>query len=352
MSLLHIDGFEWDPQTLNENLQPSLGFGKATWLNPGATRVAGRRAGSNALRLPDVPAHSTAGGYARTLDANRMQLFAGAAVRIPNGIAGNAVLFHAFDVSMAECATIEVTPLGIVNVFNNGNLVNADGSKALAFDVWNYVEARLLAHASNGIIEIRVNNVLWLSITGLALSAASGFRSIGSGAPQTAQWAVRAGADFDDLYLADNAGTVNNTWLGDVRVDTLRPMGAGGHAQFAATPAGSNWDRVNEVDADLADFVQSSAVGQRDSYAYTDLPAMNAPTILGVQAVSLARKTDAGVASLRHLARIGATTYPAALASPLTLPAATHLTVWETSPAGGAWTWAGVNAAEFGVEAA
>lgn len=347
MSLLHIDGFEWDPQTLNENALPALGFGKATSLNPGAQKIPGRRAISSALSIPAI--NGTQGGYSKTLAASQTHVYMGAAVRLP-GLAGDATLFHVVDATNTVRTIVKVNSVGLISVDVAGSIVMAS-TNALAAGAWNYIEVRALNSATVGVLEIKVNGVTWLTVTGNTRQGGGDYKAFGlGGAPGvfTSSLAV----DFDDFYLCNASGTTNNTWLGDVRVDTLRPNGAGSNTQLAATPAGNNWDRVNEADTDLNDYVQSTALGQRDTYQYSDLPAMTTPSVLGVQVVSVARKTDAGAANIKNLVKSGATVYQAA-AVPLLLQANTHLSIWEVNPNGGvAWTESAVNAAEFGVEAA
>jgi hypothetical protein len=350
MSLLFIDGFEWNPQTLNENMQPALGFGKATQVNPGAQKIAGRRAGSDAIRLPAVN-NAADGGYGKTLDAAQTQVFMGAAFRAPVIGADNVPVFWVRDTTTNVIIELVVRSDGTLDVLRNSISIGAT-QKAIAAVVWNHVEWRLLNSTSAGIIEVRVNGVGWLSLAGVNTRLLGGdFKSYGIGAPFIER--NRLAADFDDFYIANAAGTMNNTWIGDARVDTLRPTGPGANTGFTPTPAGANWQNVDEADTDLTDYVQSTATGQRDTYAYADLPAMATPSILGVQAVSIARKTDAGAANLKHVVRVGSINYPDATAQPLLQLAGAYLTLWERNPNGNvAWTESAVNNAEFGVESA
>lgn len=351
MSLLYIDGFEWNPQSLNENLQPALGFGKATQLNPGAQKIAGRRASSDALQLPAVSGGSD-GGYGKTLDAAQTQVFMGAAFRAP-AIGGNYVpVFWVRDTSTNVIHELVVAGDGTLIVLRNGSQIGQT-TRAIAVGVWNHIAWRLTNSTSAGIIEVRVNDVGWLSMAGQNTRQTGGgdFKSYGLGSPFTFRYYDEA--HFDDFYILNASGTVNNTWIGDARVDVLRPTGPGALAQLTPTPAGANWQNVDEAATDLADYVQSTAVGQRDTYAYADLPAMATPSILGVQATSIARKTDAGAANIKHVVRIGTTNFPDATGQPLLQLANAHLTLWERNPNGSvAWTESAVNNAEFGVESA
>ena len=72
---------------------------------------------------------------------------------------------------------------------------------------------------------------------------------------------------FDDLYVCDSTGSNNNDVLGNVRVRTLRPDGAGSYTEL--TPdSGDNYARVNEAVCDTGSYVEGTVSGQLDTYAY------------------------------------------------------------------------------------
>ena len=96
---------------------------------------------------------------------------------------------------------------------------------------------------------------------------------------------------FDDLYVCDGSGSVNNDFLGDVRVVTVRPNGAGGSTQW--TPdSGSNYARVNEtISGEDSNYVEDGTSGHEDRYAYGDLSG-----VLGIKGLVICtdcRETDA-----------------------------------------------------------
>jgi hypothetical protein len=156
--------------------------------------------------------------------------------------------------------------------------------------------------------------------------------------------------DIDDLYVCDNAGSVNNGRLGDVRVEALFPSGNGNSSQLVGSDANStdNYLLVDEAAPSTADYVESSTPGDKDTYAYGDLtPA--AGTVHGVQIIPYAAKTDAGARTIVSVARLSGTEEDSAAktlsTTPLYLP-----DIRETKPGGGAWSISDVNSAEFGVK--
>lgn len=348
--LLHIDGFEYDPQIFNQNAQPALGFGKATYLNSLSQRRFGRRSSSNGLFLPGFVS-SSQGGYSKTMDATESELIMGAAIRInPDLNFFETSLLHLVDDSETTYTTLELQASGLIKVKVSGITLGTT-TKPVAFNVWNFIELRMRSSTSAGQAELRVNGEVFLNLSSQNTRRFGGlYKQFGLGAPRQSR--SQTGLNFDDFYCLNVSGGINNSFLGDSRVDVLRPTGAGSNTQLTATPAGDNWDRVNEVDTDLNDFVTATAVAQRDTYAYSNLPSLNTPTIFGVQIVSLASKSDAGSANIKNIVKSGSSIFPGAT-QVLSVDTETFLTVFDQNPDGSiAWTEAAVNAAEFGVESA
>jgi hypothetical protein len=235
---------------------------------------------------------------------------------------------------------------------SGGDLVLKRGATTLAtavaatpLSVWNYIEVWATIADAGGRCVVKVDMVTVIDFTGDTKNAGTNttmdaikFDSNGAGAH-----------DLDDLYVCNSLGTVNNTFLGDVRVQTLLPSGVGSSTQLVPTGSVNNWDNVNDSPYALATFNASATPGQRDTYAMADLLA-GTGTVFGVQDNMTALKSDAGVASLKASLKSGATVYYDPTAS-LGTALATYATVRETDPAtAAAWTVAGVNALEFGAE--
>lgn len=159
---------------------------------------------------------------------------------------------------------------------------------------------------------------------------------------------------FDDVVLCDANGAVNNDHPGDCAVSGLLPNGNGTTSQLVGSDGNSvdNYLLVDDATPATADYVESSTVGDKDTYAYP-APTQSAGTVLGVVVRPYAHKTDAGVRSIVSVARLAAVEVDSAAktlnATPTYLP-----DVRETKPGGGAWALGdfGAGAAEFGVKVA
>ena len=214
--------------------------------------------------------------------------------------------------------------------------------------VWYYVEVKVTIDDSVGVIQVKVNgnNVINLTNQDTRNGANAVINKIRFAAPgnNQAYW-------HDDLYILDTTGTKNNDFLGDIRVDVLRPDGAGTYTDF--TPStGSNYENVDESPGpdDDTTYNEATNIGDQDSYNLDALPSPSGTTIHGVKSQITARKTDAGTREIKVLTRSG-TTDDLGNAISLSDTYTTPCKVLEDNPDDSlAWEDADVNALEVGVE--
>ena len=350
MALLFIDGFDhYDPQALDPFGDPWLARGKAAYLSPQATRIQGRRPSSYALRLPAGPG----GGYVKNLEAERTSLIVGAAVRVApfENTGQEPVLLGVRDTTAQVAHLVTIGNDGRLRLYRRGywdQLISTSVATAAARG-WHYVELQVVQGTANGTVKVRANGVLaidlWSQDTvqngGQLLTAFVGAVP-GQACPVT--------VDVDDLYIADTLGTINNTFLGDVRVDALKAQANGALNQWTVEGAASAWQAVSDGDETTA--LRAATAGLRQTFDVEALPAMTTPAIHGVQVTLLARKTDAGNGRVRGLVASGAQT---AVSTDINLQEqlAWHTALFERNPNGNVqWTEGAFNAAEFGLESA
>lgn len=214
---------------------------------------------------------------------------------------------------------------------------------------WSYIELSGTVADSGGRAIVRVDGVTVIDFTG----------DTKNGGTSTAIDTVRLQGDytvdctfFDDWYICDGTGVVNNDFLGDVRVQTLLPTGAGSSTQLTPTGVANNWDNVNDNPANTGTYNSDSVSGHRDTYAMADLNAYTG-TVFGVQDVIMANRSDSGAANIKAALRSGGTVYYDATQNLGTSVSAYAAALREADPAtSAAWTVANVNALEFGAEIA
>jgi hypothetical protein len=351
MALIFIDGFDhYDPQALDPFGDPWLARGKAAYLSPQATRIQGRRPSSYALRLPA----GAGGGYVKNLEAGRTSLIVGAALRVApfENTSVEPVLLGVRDTSAQVAHLVKFGEDGRLKLYRwqygYDQLLSTSIVTAPARG-WHYVELKIVQGTSNGTLDVRVNGMLAIQLTAQNTIQGGGpllTAFVGTVPGQPCPITV----DVDDLYLADTSGTLNTTFLGDVRVDALPAQADGSLNQWTIEGAASAWQAVS--DGDEASHIRANAAGLRQSFDVAPLPAMATPAIHGVQVTLLARKTDAGLGKVKGLVVSGA---QSAVSTDIVLQEqlAWHTALFERNPNGNVqWTEAAFNAAEFGVESA
>lgn len=222
---------------------------------------------------------------------------------------------------------------------------------AIPYHSWTYIEVKAKLHDSTGTWEVRYN--------GNVIGSGSSVDTKNGGTKTTFDTVyIGFGGDgndqckIDDIYVCNNAGSVNNDFHGDCRIEALYPNGNGTSSQFTGSDGNStdNYLLVDEAGAPgTADYVQDNVAGHRDTYALANLTTTTG-TVYGVQGVHYVAKSDAGTVSVKPaILSSSSLAYGSTLSPGTTYAGLTQLA--ETDPATAtAWTISGVNAAECGVE--
>lgn len=225
-------------------------------------------------------------------------------------------------------------------VLGTGTFVTTNGA-------WYYVEIRGLIDSAVGVANLRVNTVSDVSFSGNTQVSANAFaNAMAFRGPA----AIGLGGSYkiDDIYINDASGVVNNTFLGDMKVEAVNVIESGTYAQWGVNvPNTPNFQAVQVLNDGL--YVQSSTPGDLDSYTTSNLNKITSD-IAGVQAVYWSRNTDSTTHDIRSLIRQAGSDF---LGSSITINDTAfkaYQTIWEQDPnTVAAWTVAGVGTAEFGV---
>lgn len=243
---------------------------------------------------------------------------------------------------------IRMDNTGVFSAWRAGSTNIGTASSAVSQNVWTYVEIKITIHDTAGEVTIKLDGTTTvLNLTNVDT------RNSGTGIINSVKLgAASVGSDiyYDDVYICDTAGTLNNDFLGDVKVTTLYPNGNGNYSQWAGSDGNSvdNYLLVDEADANTSDYIQSSTVNQKDTFTYQDVGV--GATIKGVQICSYVKKSEAGNREVRHVTRVSATDYNSTAQS-LGSSYKVIRDIRETDPSTAvAWTEAGINGAEFGIE--
>jgi hypothetical protein len=307
--------------------------------------------GRNATNGVQGASTSQFNGIVEPVPQNPNTLFIGFAFftsGLPNSIRG---LCNFTDTGTGQ-VNIVLRPDGRIETYRGSTLL-ATTAVGIGVSQYNYFEVFATINNTTGAVQLRLNgtNILNLSgvntrntannqINGVTINGHAGTTSLGL---------IGTGANMDDFYICDTTGSTNNTFLGDVRVQAIFPTGAGNYTQWSPTPAVPNWQNVDENPAtDDTDYNASATAVQKDSFAFADItPATG--TVYAVAHNLMMRKDDAGVRTVRALARLSGTDGFGANIN-VGNSYANYQTIFETKPGGGQYSIADVNNSEFGYD--
>lgn len=241
--------------------------------------------------------------------------------------------------------SLQFSTIGQIRLYRGGTLV-ATSTKTISVNQWNYVELKVHVDDISGTMEARVDGVTWVTFSGDTRNGGT------SPAIDVFGFGTYAGVNqyIDDLYVCNGAGTINNDFLGDVRIETLKPNANGSSSMFMGSDSNQtdNFALVNEATPSAADYVASSVAGDKDLYAFSDL-SNSGSVVKGVQINSYAAKSDTGLRSITNLVKSGVTEVTGTTTA-LSTSYNTFSDIRELDPAtNAAWTASGINSAEFGV---
>ena len=166
---------------------------------------------------------------------------------------------------------------------------------------------------------------------------------------------------YDDLYILDGSGSVNNDYLGPIVVESINPSADGASSTWTPS-SGTNHaalvdDAQNMTGAlNETDYIEGDTTGEKDLFTYENLasPGLgDSSNIIGVMVTTYRRITEAQPADLKIVARENGTegtVTDTVRHDDDTLMFSNHA-IFESNPdTATAWTAAEVDAAEFGVE--
>lgn len=242
---------------------------------------------------------------------------------------------------------LETDSLGHIRILRGGTTLETSAQTYIQ-GVWYYLELKATIDNSSGSYEFRVNGDTWFSDSGIdtQVSANAYVTQVRIGSSSSFNYPV-----FDDIYILDTSGSMNNDFLGDVKVETLYPDGAGNETDW--TPStGSNYQNVDETNPDndtTYNYVGSGTLPANDLYTLGNL-VTGVGEIYGIQLNSYVRKDDAGSVNLAHILRTGGTTYSGLGVNSVADTYSFYTDLKEENPNTTAqWTVAEINSLETGI---
>ena len=321
MALIKCAGFDYLTPLAPASVLASLGFTNATIL-PGQGRAGGGAAKLGQINLP-----SKLGTF-----------YCGFAIANPSGVQvqfNDSVKGQNFRLDISSAGAITCTPW-------NSAAASSAPMAVIPGAVWQFIEVYGVVGTGNGAVTVRVNETVVLSVVS-AVTSCNG----STGVDQISfPW---NSAVIDDFYICDNTGAALNSFLGNTRVPAQTLSGSGASTQWTPTgSASANWQLASNPYMDDSSYVSCSAAGNIDLYSLT--PVANAPQILAVQSILVARQDDSGQREVQSIIQSGTARATGAAVS-TNASYAGHTDIFTVDPnTGGNWTYQSVNALQVGAE--
>jgi hypothetical protein len=224
-----------------------------------------------------------------------------------------------------------------------GTVIGATTGAAIGTD-WVYVEVKVYFHDTVGTVDVYVDGVSRLSVSGADTLS-------GTSIPDRLRLYSNSTIYLDDLYVLDGSGTRNNDILGPQKVVAVFPT-SDVLSEFTPSTGSDHYALVDEVavgGTEEADWVEASSAGICDTFGYGDVSDLG--PIAGVQLSTIAR--NEGGSALDMISRVvsGSTTSDDAGVE-CTSSRVDYLRVLEVDPdTTSPWSVSGINSAVFGVKA-
>lgn len=352
MSLLFMDGLDCYDSRADVNTSGKLGTVDTDASE--AFSTTGGRFGGGCLQGVAQGGNIRYWQVFQTFALNTTYIF-GASVKIGANTNSNRPIFVLLDSSQTLLFGIQETPGGGINVYNAANTVVATSAATglVPANVWARIEFKFNLGTSNstGSLEVRVNGATVITLTG------QNFYHTGLAGAIVALYngsATGATRSYDDITINDTNGDINNDYLGDVRIDTLKPAADTAINHWLPDTGTVCWSRIDDPngasDGDTS-FVQSSTVGDKSEFTLTHVVGQSS-VIMGLQARVKAEKTDVGTRTYKaYLKSNGAIADAVEINPPVQTYTWAFNGLVEKNPDGVApWTDLSVNNLKLGLE--
>lgn len=212
---------------------------------------------------------------------------------------------------------------------------------------WHYFEIKFVVGASNnGSVTVNIDGTQVINATSITTSTvgnASVIRLMGFDDVRF------SGTAFDDFYVCDTNGSINNSFLGPVKARYYLPTANGDTNNWTASTGSNNTCIDDTPPFNTTDYVSTTGVGNKDNYTFATVSGFGG-VVNGVTIYLVATQTDVELKSIRALAKSGGTEVTSATQQTFNsfYP---HEMVFETDPnTSSAWVQANINSAYFGIK--
>ena len=231
------------------------------------------------------------------------------------------------------------------NLGLTGNLLGTSSGSAISASTWYYIELKVKFDGSTGTVDLLVNGSNVLSLTSQNTSRTGNSQATGvmfEGSLQSSDH-----TQFDDIYVLDTTGSLNNTFLGAQVVRMIVPASDAGTNQYTPDSGTTHYNRLTENPQDTTTYLADSTTGDRELFG---MGTLNLAAIAGLQINTVAAATDNTVYSIKNSTHTsGGTDTDQTAVTVADTNYQTVSNVLQINPETSAlWHQAGVNGCQFG----
>ena len=319
MALLHIDGFDHyglDENNMTDGMYLEVDSQSTSYFT---LSTANPRTGTYNLRrgtgFNGTHVVRTALGGEKTTAGQGVAVYFSQLPAFNN----TYVLYDFRDAANAPQISVVIQSTGAISIVrgNNfaGDYIYTTPTPVVVAEAYQHIETWVTIDDAAGAVELRVNGVTVVSLTGVNTAATLNI--------ETSQVALLGGSqktglnvdfgvttDFDDYFIADDTGAYNNDFIGDRRVLTLFPNADTATEQWIPSTGSDSYAMINEADPDDETsyiLCGPNDVGDQSQFELEDLPA-EVSAVSGIMVVDRSRKTDAGPGNINTTVVSGAST--------------------------------------------
>lgn len=346
MALKHIEGFDWIPLATTGSTLSSIMNERYTGVNTtsgtDAEIVVGRDGVGNGIEFNNGSQAFTTNALRPPAQASN-EIIIGIGVKTPSTILTSTwLLVYDDDTATNSSANIRMTATGLMRLYRGNTFISE--ITTLLPNTWYYIEFKLDIEDAGSAV-VRVNGVEVLDFSGDLQADTSTWT-------QVRFVSMGNGCVYDDIYIADTTGGINDDFLGPVNIRVLRPNGAGNENDWTASdasPGANHYLLVDDVGTDGdATYIESNTTNERELFAHENTSVSTA--ILGVQQSTSMRTTDGIPVDVTLSSRLAPTTVDTSATSISTTSYTHVLAIYDDNPVSSlAWTDTDLNSMEFGV---
>jgi len=342
MSLLYIDGFESYGNTSNVVTTANVVGNKWVAVSENTMKVQEGRTGGHSISMET----STTRIIKPDLITTNATMVVGCGIRVTT-VSIDAFYPIWLKIDNTPGVNLRINTNGSVSVRRYTTVLGTSANTGLiTANTWHYVVLKTLVNNSTGTYEVWIDGNSELSGSGVDTQAHAS-KAYHNGI-QLRAGTLSGAVRFDDLYILDGSGSVNNDTLGDKVVSTLRPAGDD-TIDWTAKDGSTHYTEVDEVvfDEDTS-YVESETATDQDIYSYGTISGT--ANITGVQVTTECKETEAESFQLRTLAKSTGNTVNGGDQAVGTTDWQGNSVVFEEDPDGSAWISSTINSTKFGME--